>query len=423
MRYRTFLAAVIAIVACHSAAVKRGTQPQAATGQFLFVWAGDADKRESDFLAVIDVDPGSATYASVVTTLPVGVAGTRPHHTEHEMPASGVLWANGFDSGQTFRFDLRDPEHPRLAGSAGDAGPFSHPHSYARLPNGNVLATFQQRAGNRHGEPGGLVELDVDGRALRYADAAVPAIDSGVRPYSLAIVPALDRVVTTATDMHLQSRSRAVQIWRLSDLTLLRTILLPPGPRGDENAMTAEPRVLADGRTVLVNTFTCGLYRLRGLDGDTPSAEWVYSTPWEKPPYCAIPVVAGHFWLQTSNPDRAVVSLDVSDPSRPREVSRLTLGPDEIPHWIALDPRGDRLVITGYRRLESRVLLAKLDRKTGALRLDSAFKSTGGEQPGVDFGRARWPHGETGRAIPHGAVFSRPVTRPAVQLMPRMTSP
>jgi hypothetical protein len=214
--------------------------------------------------------------------------------------------------------------------------------------------------------------------------------------------------VTTATDMHLQARSRAVQVWRLSDLTLLRTILLPPGPLGGESWLTAEPRVLADGRTVLINTFTCGLYRLHGLAGDTPSAEWVYSTPWLEPPYCAVPVVAGHFWLQTSGPEHSVLSLDISDPSRPCEVNRLTLRPEEIPHWIALEPTGDRLVITGYRALESRVVLAQLDRTTGALRLDPTFKAPGAEQPGVDFGRERWPHGPTGRAIPHGAVFSRP---------------
>ena len=65
-------------------------------------------------------------------------------------------------------------------------------------------------------------------------------------------------------------------------------------------------------------------------------------------------------------------------------------------------------MITGYQQLESRVLLAKLDRATGALRLDSAFTTPGAERPGVDFGREQWPQGPTGRAIPHGAVFSRP---------------
>jgi hypothetical protein len=382
--------------------------PESGGSRYLFVWAGDADKRESDFLAVVDVDRQRPTYAEVVTTLPVGAVGTLPHHTEYEMPPAGVLWANGFAAGRTFRLELRDPRRPRLAGSFGDAGPFSHPHSFARLPGGNVLATFQHRIGQETAAAGGLVELDSAGHLIRYAPAAAPRIDPAVRPYSLAVVPALDRVVTTATDMHLQVRSRAVQVWRLSDLALLHTLLLPPGPRGDENWLTAEPRVLTDGRTVLVNTFTCGLYRLRGLEGDAPWAEWVYSTPWTEGQNCAVPVVAGRFWLQTSGAEHSVLSLDISNAGRPREVSRLTLPPDQVPHWIALEPFGHRLVITGYRELAAWVLLAHLDRATGALEIDTTFKAPGAQRAGVYFGRDRWPHGATGPAVPHGAVFARP---------------
>jgi 56kDa selenium binding protein (SBP56) len=405
---RILLITAVMIAGCRAGRSSPVTGPELASSRYLFVWAGDADKRESDFLAVVDVDRQSPGYAQVVTTLPVGAVGTRPHHTEYEMPSDGLLWANGFAAGRTFQFDLRDPTRPRLVGWFGDAGPFSHPHSFARLPGGNVLATFQHRIGAGMAATGGIVELDSAGQVVRYASAAAPGVDTTIRPYSLAVVPALDRVVTTATDMHLAVRSRAVQIWRLSDLALLHTLLLPPGPRGDENWLTAEPRVLADGRTVLVNTFTCGLYRLRGLEGDAPRAEWVYSTPWTEGRNCAVPVVAGHFWLQTSGVEHAVVSLDISDPSHPREASRLTLQPDQVPHWIALEPSGQRLVITGYRELEQWVLLADLDPATGALQLDTSFKAPGAEQPGVDFGRDRWPHGATGPAVPHGAVFARP---------------
>jgi hypothetical protein len=398
---------VLTLAACHAGRPEPVATHAAGASRYLFVWAGDSDKQQSDFLAVVDVDRRSATYAQVVATLPVGATGTVPHHTEYEMPAGGELWANGFAAGRTFRFDLHDPTRPRLVGSFGDAGPFSHPHSFARLPNGHILGAFQHRAGV-DSAPGGLAELDSTGRMLRSTSAAGPPGDPTIRPYSLAVLPALDRVVTTATDMHLAVRSRAVQIWRLSDLTLLHTLLLPPGPRGDENWLTAEPRVLADGRTVLVNTFTCGLYLLHGLEGDAPSAEWVHSAPWADGRNCAVPVVAGRFWLQTTGVEHAVVSLDVSDPSHPREVGRLVLGPDQVPHWIGLEPSGDRLVITGYRDLATWVLLADLDRGTGRLTLDTTFKAPGAMRAGVDFGRARWPHGATGAALPHGAVFALP---------------
>ena len=408
MSRRAFITTAVLIAGCHPKPPALVVDPTIADSRYLFVWAGDADKRESDFLAVLDVDRHSPTYGEVITTLPVGAVGTVPHHTEYEMPADGVLWANGFAAGRTFRLNLRDPTRPRLAGSFGDAGRFSHPHSFARLPNGNILATFQHRTEAGVVGTGGLVELDTAGRALRYAPADAPGVDSTIRPYSLVVVPALDRVVSTATDMHLDVRSRAVQVWRLSDLTLLHTLLLPPGPRGDENWLTAEPRVLADGRTVLVNTFTCGLYRLRGLEGNAPEAEPVSSMPWAEGRNCAVPVVAGRFWLQTSGVEHAIVSLDLSDPDHPREVARLNLEPDQVPHWIALEPSGHRLVITGYRELASWVLLADLDRATGALTLDTTFKAPGSTQPGVYFARDEWPHGRTGAAVPHGAVFARP---------------
>jgi len=121
-----------------------------------------------------------------------------------------------------------------------------------------------------------------------------------------------------------------------------------------------------------------------------------------------VPVVAGRYWLQPSGPEHAVVSLDVSDPSHPREVSRLTLGVNEIPHWLGLEASGDRVVITGYRELESRVVLARVDRSTGALSLDRTFRSPGAQRVGLDLGLVQWPHGPSGPAIPHGAVFSRP---------------
>jgi len=401
--------AAVAAGACHPKPA--GPAPLAAgPSRYLFLWAGDADKQEADFLAVVGVDPKRPDYASVVATLPVDVKGSRPHHTEYEMPAGGVLWANGFDASRTFLFDLHDPVHPAIRAAFGDPDPFGHPHSYARLPNGGILATMQwEKRGDQH-ETGGLVEFDAAGHVVRSVRAST-ADDPTVRPYSLAVLPALDRVVTTATDMHLQVRSRAVQIWRLSDLTLLQTLLLPPGTRGDEQWLTAEPRALPDGR-VLVNTFTCGLYLVSGLGGPTASAEFVHSSPWnatiDARRFCAVPVLVDHFWIQTSGPEHAVISLDVSDPKQPREVSRLQLEPDDVPHWIAIEPGGDRLVITGYAGIESRVLLARVDRRTGALTLDTSFKAPGTADPGVDFGRATWPHGASGKAIPHGAVFSRP---------------
>jgi hypothetical protein len=44
---------------------------------------------------------------------------------------------------RTFVFDVRDPLHAKVAVSFTDMGGYVHPHSFLRLPNGHVLASFQ----------------------------------------------------------------------------------------------------------------------------------------------------------------------------------------------------------------------------------------------------------------------------------------
>ena len=376
----------------------------------LYVWAGDVDRRDTDFLAVVDADPESRGYGSVLTTVPVERRGTHPHHTEHRMPADGILFANGFMAGATFRFDLTDLAAPRLAGAFEEAAGFTWPHSYERLPNGNVLATFQG-VGPENADPGGLVEIDGEGSVVRSASAADPAAPRAlVRPYSLAIVPDLDRVVVTSYDMGedmgmrggRRGRTHVVQVWRLSDLAVIATIDLPPLPGGGGDEQPGEPRVLADGRTVLVATFTCGLYRITGLGGANPGAEPVHRFEGGG---CAVPVVRDRFWFQSVPSAHSVVALDVSNPGDPVEVSRLELGARGFPHWLALDEGSSRIVIADRGDGEERIYVARFDPGTGALSLDERFRDPGSDRPGVSFERAEWPHGRTGAARPHGSVF------------------
>jgi hypothetical protein len=401
-RSTTLLAAVLLVLAG-----AHGLRAQAiASSDHLYLWTASADSTQPDFLAVLDVRPNATGYGRLVTSVPVPGRRNGPHHTEHEMAAGDRLFANGFGSGQSFVFDVRDPARVRIERQFGDVAGMMHPHSFVRLPNGNVLATFQMQHDSLGVAPGGLVELTPDGRLVRASSAALAGVDRTIRPYSAAILPMLDRIVTTTTDMAADTPARALQLWRLSDLRLLRTFDLPAGPRGDEAMLTAEPRVLADGRTVLVSTFNCGLYLLDGVDGDSPSGRLVSSFPRLKDESCAIPVIAGHYYLVTVPAWRAVVSLDISDPSRPREVSRLTLDSADVPHWIALEPNQRRLVITGYGTLQHRVLIATFDARTGRLALDTSFRDEGAGVPGVRMDGKSWPHGGRAAAIPHGAVFS-----------------
>jgi hypothetical protein len=388
---------LICVMAACSGTPDSASRDITVSSDHLFVWTAGADSARPDFLAVFDVRAESDRYGSIVATLTVPGVRNVPHHTEHEMAGDGLLFANGYVTGQTFIFDLGTPDQPRLAGQFGDVDGYSHPHSYVRLPNGNVLAAFQMRHDAEGMATGGLVEMTSRGGLVRSSSASGPGVPRGARTYSLLAVPALDRVVSTTSDMDESNPhpGREVQVWRLSDLALLHTFELPAGPRGDEADFTAEPRLLADGRTVVVTTFSCGLYLLDGLDGDAPSGRLVASFPRSADTWCAIPVVSGQHLMITVPSYPAVVSLDLSDPAAPREVGRLMLPDGWIPHWLALEPNGRRLVLTGYGALEDRVVLLTRDPATGALAIDDRFREAGATTPGVRV---------TG--VPHGAVFS-----------------
>lgn len=391
---------------------------------FLFVWAG-ADSTSSDFLGVIDADTASPRYGSIVASVPTGAKSTHPHHTEQEMPANGHLLANGFHAGHTWLFDLSDPLHPAIMTSFADVGGYSYPHTYVRLANGNVLATFQ-----RSGEPsgmddmshdmahkappgvhttGGLVVMDERGTVIRASSARDTTIsDHRLYPYSVLPIPALDVAVSTTTDMDERdsaATSEWVQLWRLSDLKLQRSIALPPGPRKKEHHFTGEPRLLADGRSVYIHTFMCGLYLLRGIDTPRPTASLVTTFPGEN---CGVPILAGKYWIEPVPSTHSVVSLDVSDPEHPRQVSSISVGSDETPHWLAIDSSGRRLVLdSGGDTKGNRIFIIDLDPAKGTLKLDERFRDAGASSPGISLDGKAWPHGYSGRANPHGAVFSR----------------
>ena len=376
-------------------------------GSYLFLWAGDDGKTGSDFLAVLDADPGSPQYGRALASVAVPGPSGSPHHTELEMPAGGFLFANAFGSGRSYIFDLREPLRPTLAASFGEIAGFMHPHTYIRLPNGNVMATFQYRGGHGPTAPGGgLVEVTPRGELVRSASAMDPvAAKELIRPYSLVVVPAADRIVSTNTAMHPgDGNARTIQVWRLSDLKLLRTIALPPGPKGDEHENPGELKLLADGKTVMVHTFSCGLYQLDDVHRDQPRVRHRRTFEGRE---CAVPLRLGGFWVQTLQTQHALASYDLSDLSNIKEVSRITFDEDQAPHWIAADESGRRIVMNSGEYGEHRLFIINFDAKTGALKVDERFRDPGTERAGISMDRKAWPHGFKGDAYAHGAVFSR----------------
>jgi 56kDa selenium binding protein (SBP56) len=376
------------------------------SGHYLFAWTGDADLKGNDFLAVIDADPASETYGKLITTVATDQKTVRIHHTEYAMPASGMLFANDHDVGRTFIFDVNDPLHPKIVTSFTDMDGYMHPHSFVRLPNGHVLATFQHthhgRAAGQRGATGGLVEIDDSGNVIRSSSNADPAFaDALLMPYGLVVLPDVDRVVSTNSSMHDADLFSGVtyQIWRLSDLKLLKTANFDIGNDRYSHISPEEPRRAPDG-SILVQTLGCGMERITGVTTQKPVSKLVYTFPGN---WCGVPTIVGHFFVESVPAIHGLIVMDITRPGHPVEVSRLTLSDEFFTHWTGWDAKTHRLVVTGSA---GRLYLAKLDEDSGALTLDTAFHDANGK-PGFDFADREWPHGWKGTGKPHGVVFSR----------------
>ena len=198
------------------------------------------------------------------------------------MPADGQLFANGFESGQTFVFDLRDPARPRIVEPVrrrrGLFAPALVPPAAERQRARDVPDAARARGWHA---PGGIVELTPAGAAGAFAARPMrPGMDPELRVYSAGDRPG-PRPDRDDHDRHARGFAGLAP----------RADLAPVGPRaaahvpaarrpgGDEGLLTAEPRLLADGKTVLVSTFSCGLYLMEGLESDAPSARLVASFP------------------------------------------------------------------------------------------------------------------------------------------------
>lgn len=403
------MAAVMSFLATANAASAPG-----GPGHYLFAWSGAVGDKGEDFIAVIDANPDSAHYGELVTSAASGVITQQIHHTEYWMPDSAQLFANDHMSGDTVVLDLSDPLKPRVRARFHDLAGFSHPHSFLRLPNGHVLASFQFAGEFSHtdmsmsdpaaqrGVHGGIVEIDEDGRAVRATSTADRQhADDALMAYSLLPLPDLDRVLVTNSGMrYLDPTGHTIQLFRLSDLKLLATEALDPGAGHYGEINPEEARRGPDG-AVYVQTTGCGIERVSDLTSDHPQSRLVYQFPGSM---CGVPSVVGRFWIQSVQILHAIVVVDLAASGGPKEVSRVVLGGRIRPHWTGYDPRTHRIAVSGYG--EPRIYLLTFDPENGAVAIDRAFHDRTG-QPGFDTGPRAWPHGWNGAAEVHGIVFSK----------------
>ena len=138
-------------------------------------------------------------------------------------------FCHDFLGNHSYIFDTQTGDGAALVGSFGGINEYACAHSFAELPNGNILATYQSK-GDTNQIPGGLVELRLDGQVVQSGDADPGDPEIFVRPYGLVLLPDSDRVVVTTYDMQGVGLARHIQIWRLSDLSSLQTLPVPDSP-------------------------------------------------------------------------------------------------------------------------------------------------------------------------------------------------
>jgi selenium-binding protein 1 len=175
---------------CLSPFVKRLDGPE----KQLYVFCVDADAKDHDFLAVIDVNVDSPRYGQIIHQLDLGSAGNETHHFGFTDDRTHI-WGCSLFSSRMFLIDVAsNPARPKLVkvleDAAAQAG-LTGPHSPYALP-GRMLLSFL--AGKDGGLPAGLAEFTNDGKFIRRLDLP----EDAPYMYDVAVKPELNRMVTSS---------------------------------------------------------------------------------------------------------------------------------------------------------------------------------------------------------------------------------
>jgi hypothetical protein len=130
---------VVAVLGLAAGCARKPEAPLFTGEPYLAVWAGDADRQNADFLAVLDADPTSPSYGKVLKTYPVRSRGNEPHAVNGAPRPDRRIFASGVLTNRTFVFDLRQPLAARLV-HVDEPGPqgrrLGAPQQYATLRTG-----------------------------------------------------------------------------------------------------------------------------------------------------------------------------------------------------------------------------------------------------------------------------------------------
>jgi selenium-binding protein 1 len=240
-RWTTLAALLVVLLAAGAVLAETCLSPYvkrlAGAEKYLYVYAVDADGKENDFLAVVDVSPASGTYGKVTTTVDIGSAGNEPHHMGFTDDRTKI-WAGTLMSKKLFIFDVAtDPAKPKIVNTIDDitaATGLHGPHTYYALP-GRMLITFLSSADGA--PPGGLAEFTNDGqlvRAIKHPAAAPYA-------YDVAVKPEINRMVTSSftvlrnyqkplAQWDMKDGGNTLLIWDFKERKVLQTLTTDPVP-------------------------------------------------------------------------------------------------------------------------------------------------------------------------------------------------
>lgn len=244
-----------------------------APGEYLIVWAGDAnatdvsladsgvvtDPPAPDFLAVINADRSSSGYGDVVNTVTVGpVLQNEPHHMQYLYHKGDRVFAGGLYTDTTFVFDVSNLPVVTLAGvnQPQDTPCSSVPDAFWTLDDHTAYGTYmgganvpgpclysngEVRVSNGYGgSPGAIVHMGPDGKTLSEVPAALPTSEDPVRCPNY---PAIPGQATCANPHGIQAREDLDRMIA-SDYAEPRNIVLNPlKPSWDDNIFRSTVRI------------------------------------------------------------------------------------------------------------------------------------------------------------------------------------
>ena len=203
----------------------------------LYVFCVDADAKDNDFLAVIDVEPGSKSYGTITYQLDLGSAGNETHHFGFTDDRTHI-WGCSLFSSKIFIINVADnPAKPKLVKVLDDvpekAG-LSGPHSPYALPGRMMISFLAAKDG---GLPAGLAEFTNEGKYIR----TLPMPKDSPYGYDVAIKPDINRMVTSSftpmnnykkplAKMDFKDFGKDLHIWDYRERNILQTLTTGAAP-------------------------------------------------------------------------------------------------------------------------------------------------------------------------------------------------